>query len=195
MKTKAVRLYGQNDLRLEEFELPPIKEDEILAEIISDSLCMSSYKATNQGAKHKRVPDDVGENPVIIGHEFAGKILEVGKKWRDSFSPAQKFTVQPALGELTLEAAGYSFWYFGGDANHVTIPSVYLQQDCIIPFDGDSYFMSSLAEPYSCVAGTFEAHYHTRFGSYTHEMGIRTGGKMAMLGASTTRPSPVTLKT
>lgn len=30
MKTKAVRLYGKNDLRLEEFELPPIKDNEIL---------------------------------------------------------------------------------------------------------------------------------------------------------------------
>ena len=32
MKTKALRLYGANDLRLEEFELPEIKDDEILAE-------------------------------------------------------------------------------------------------------------------------------------------------------------------
>lgn len=30
MKTRAVRLYGKKDLRLEEFELPEIKEDEIL---------------------------------------------------------------------------------------------------------------------------------------------------------------------
>ena len=35
----------ENDLRLEEFELPKIKDDEILAQIVSDSICMSSYKA------------------------------------------------------------------------------------------------------------------------------------------------------
>jgi D-arabinose 1-dehydrogenase-like Zn-dependent alcohol dehydrogenase len=35
MKTKAVRMYGKNDLRLEEFELPEIKEDEILVKVIS----------------------------------------------------------------------------------------------------------------------------------------------------------------
>lgn len=45
MKTKAVRLYGKEDLRLEEFDLPEMKEDEILAHIISDSVCMSTYKA------------------------------------------------------------------------------------------------------------------------------------------------------
>ncbi len=184
MKTKAVRLYGKEDLRLEEFELPEMQENEILAEVVSDSLCMSSYKAAKLGADHKRVPNDVGENPTIVGHEFAGRILEVGDQWKHKFKPGDKFTVQPALGALTLEAAGYSFRWFGGDATHVIIPAVYLEQDCIIPFEADSFFMSSLAEPYSCVAGTFEAHYHTRFGSYEHIMGIREGGKMAMLGAA-----------
>ena len=93
MKTKAVRLYGKNDLRLEEFELPAIKEDEILAHVISDSICMSSYKASIQGADHKRVPNDVSENPVIIGHEFCGEIVEVGKKWQNHFKPGDKFSI------------------------------------------------------------------------------------------------------
>ena len=70
MKTKAVRLYGVNDLRLEEFELPALREDEILAKVISDSICMSTHKAALQGAEHKRVPDNVAQNPVIVGHEF-----------------------------------------------------------------------------------------------------------------------------
>ena len=46
MKTRAVRLYGKKDLRLEEFELPAIGKDEILAKVVTDSICMSSYKAT-----------------------------------------------------------------------------------------------------------------------------------------------------
>ena len=56
MKTKAVRLYGENDVRLEEFELPELKDGEILIKIISDSVCMSTYKTIKQGAKHIRVP-------------------------------------------------------------------------------------------------------------------------------------------
>ena len=59
MKTKAVRIYGKKDLRLDEFELPDIKDNEILAQVISDSLCMSSHKAALQGADHKRIPDDI----------------------------------------------------------------------------------------------------------------------------------------
>ena len=75
MKTKAVRLHGVNDLRLEEIELPAIKDDEILARIVSDSVCMSTYKAAQQGAAHKRVPNNVAEKPVIVGHEFCGEIV------------------------------------------------------------------------------------------------------------------------
>ena len=40
MKTKAVRMYGADDLRLEDFELPEIKDDEILVKVVSDSICM-----------------------------------------------------------------------------------------------------------------------------------------------------------
>ena len=54
MRTKAVRLYGARDLRLEEFELPKIKEDEILVKVVSDSICMSTYKLVEQGKRHKR---------------------------------------------------------------------------------------------------------------------------------------------
>ena len=70
MKTTAVRLYGKEDLRLETFELPAIKEDEILAKIVSDSICMSSFKAAEQGADHKRVPNDVAEVTSYVNDNF-----------------------------------------------------------------------------------------------------------------------------
>ena len=97
MKTKAVRLYGKKIFRLEEFELPKIKENEILAKVICDSLCMSSYKAASQGKDHKRIPDNVAENPTIIGHEFACELVEIGSKWRNQFKSGEKFSIQPAL--------------------------------------------------------------------------------------------------
>lgn len=42
MKTTALRLYGKRDLRLETFDLPEMQEDEILAAVVTDSLCLSS---------------------------------------------------------------------------------------------------------------------------------------------------------
>lgn len=185
MKTKAVRLYGVNDLRLEEFELPAIKDDEILAHIISDSVCMSSHKAALQGAAHKRVPDDVAENPIIIGHEFCGELVEVGAKWRDQFKPGDKFSIQPALNyKGSLAAPGYSYKYIGGDATYVIIPNEVMELGCLLKYNGDAYFYGSLAEPVSCIVGAFHAQYHTKSGSYVHEMGIVRGGCMAILAGA-----------
>ena len=93
MKTKAVRLYGENDLRLETFQLPALKNGEILIKIISDSVCMSTYKTVKQGAKHLRVPDNIAEKPVIIGHEFCAEVVEVTEKWQDKFKPGDGFAV------------------------------------------------------------------------------------------------------
>ena len=185
MKTKAVRLYGKDDLRLEEFELPGLRENEILAKVVSDSLCMSSYKAAKQGPEHKRVPDDVSMNPVIIGHEFCGEILEAGAKWAGKFSPGQKFAIQPALNYMgSLNAPGYSFPCIGGDATYIIIPNEVMEMDCLLPYDGGDFFGGSLAEPLSCVAGAFHAMYHTARGSYQHEMGIRESGSMAILAGA-----------
>lgn len=183
MKTKAVRLYGKNDLRLEEFELPPLKDDEILAKVVSDSICMSSYKAALQGADHKRVPNDVDKNPTIIGHEFCGEIVEVGKKWQHKFKPGQKFSIQPALNQEDdpYAAPGYSFRYIGGDATYIIIPNVVMERNCLLNYEGDAYFYGSLAEPMSCIVGAFHANYHTTGGSYVHQMGIKEGGNMAIL--------------
>lgn len=186
MKTKAVRLYGKEDLRLEEFELPQINEDEILAKVVSDSICMSSYKAAKQGPKHKRIPDNVNENPVIIGHEMAGEILEVGAKWQHKFKPGQKYSIQTALyyedGPLgVLSAPGYTYPNIGGDATYVVIPRDVLIQDCLLTYDGPGFYPASMAEPLSCVIGAMHANYHTKPGSYLHQMEIVDGGKMAIL--------------
>jgi len=185
MKTKAVRIYGVNDLRIEEFELPPLKDDEILAEVVTDSVCMSSHKAAAQGPAHKRVPDDVAENPTILGHEFCGRILEVGSKWADKFSAGQNFTIQPALNyKGSQDAPGYSFRYIGGNSTHVIIPNEVMEMDCLLTYSGEAYFLGSLAEPMSCIVGTYHAMYHITQGSYVHHMGIAEGGNMAILAGA-----------
>jgi L-sorbose 1-phosphate reductase len=185
MKTKAVRIYGKKDLRLEEFELPPLKDDEILARVVSDSICMSSYKAAMSGADHTRIPDDISINPTILGHEFAGVILEVGKKWRHKFQEGQKFSIQPAMAHMgTLDAPGYSYRFIGGDATHIIIPGIVMEADCLLPYDGEAFFPASLSEPMSCIIGAFHAGYHVTPGTYIHEMGIRKGGNLAILGGA-----------
>ena len=190
MKTKAVRLYGINDLRLEEFDLPQIKDDEILVKVVSDSICMSSHKLAMQGEGHKRVRHNLNKEQPIIGHEFCGIILETGSKWAHKFQKGSKFVIQPAMnhpddeGIPTLWAPGYSFEYCGGAATYAIIPSEIMEMGCLLDYSGDNFYMGSLAEPASCIAGAFNAQYHIENNSYNHKMGIMEGGTMIILAGA-----------
>ena len=41
MQSTALRIYGKKDLRIDTFDLPEMKDDEILATVVSDTMCMS----------------------------------------------------------------------------------------------------------------------------------------------------------
>lgn len=185
MKTRAVRMYGLDDLRLETFELPEMKEDEILVKVISDSVCMSTYKAVKQGKNHKRVPENVHEEPIIVGHEMAGVIVKVGKKYEGQFEAGQKFSLQPALNyKGSPYSPGYSYQYFGGNATYNIIPPEVMELGCLLVYDGDSYFNASLGEPMSCIIGGYHASYHTVPNEYTHIMGTKPDGNLVVLGGA-----------
>jgi L-sorbose 1-phosphate reductase len=186
MKTKAVRMYGKEDLRLEEFDLPAIRPDEILARIVSDSICMSTHKAAKLGTEHKRVPQDIAEHPIIIGHEFCGEILEVGSRWASQFQAGSRFSIQPAINDPAnpYRAPGYSFTTIGGAATHIIIPSIVMERGCLLPYQGEAFYFGSLAEPISCIVGGFHVNYHTSHGNYDHVMGIASGGNMALLAGA-----------
>ncbi len=185
MRTRAVRLYGADDLRLEEFDLPEMKDDEILVKVVSDSICMSTYKLLKQGKAHKRAPADIDVNPIIIGHEFTGDIVKVGKKWADQFRPGEKFAQQPALNyKGSLASPGYSYRYYGGACTYCIVPQEVMELGCLLHYNGESYFEASLAEPMSCIIGGYNAMYHTNKQNYQHTMGVKKGGAVLILGGA-----------
>ena len=181
MKTRAARLYGANDVRLEEFELRPIKSGEILIKIISDSVCMSTHKTILQGANHLRVPENVAQHPVIIGHEFCAEVVEVGDKWKHKFAIGDKVAMPPVLSYLGgPETVGYSFEEIGGVSTYSIVYEHILDNDFLIKINSDSYFNGSLIEPASCVIRGYKAAFHLDQ-NYEHIMGIKDGGKVAIL--------------
>jgi threonine dehydrogenase-like Zn-dependent dehydrogenase len=183
MKTRAVRLYGKNDLRLEEFSLPAMAEDEITASVMTDTICMSTYKLAILGEEHKRAPADLVANPAMIGHEFCAVITGVGDKWKDQYRVGDWVIMQTALNENdSLASPGFTYPYVGGDATNILIPSYVMKLGCLFRFEADAYFLGSLMEPMGCIVAAFQASYHTVHGTNTHVMGTRRDGCLAILG-------------
>ncbi|MCT6811994.1 MAG: zinc-binding dehydrogenase [Lactobacillus helsingborgensis] len=183
--SKALRLYGKDNMKIDEVSLPEIKDDEILAEVMSDSMCMSSWKLAKEGEEHKKTPNNLKDHPIMVGHEFSGRILKVGSKWQDKFHENEDFVVQPNLArDDTPFVPGYSYPYIGGDATYIIIPNEVMELGCLIPFKGDSYYEGSLCEPVSCVIAAFDAQYHLIPHTYNHKMGIKAGGNMLIVGGT-----------
>jgi D-arabinose 1-dehydrogenase-like Zn-dependent alcohol dehydrogenase len=56
---------------LENVELPPLKEDEVLVRVRASALCGTDLHVYEGGMKAPRIP-------LIMGHEWGGDIIEVG---------------------------------------------------------------------------------------------------------------------
>jgi (R,R)-butanediol dehydrogenase/meso-butanediol dehydrogenase/diacetyl reductase len=80
---QAIRFHGPNDIRLENAKYPSVTaSDQVRIKIGAAGICGSDLHVYKTGAY-------VTQIPVIMGHEFAGTILEVGKGVR-TFSPGDK---------------------------------------------------------------------------------------------------------
>lgn len=181
MKTRAVRLYGENDLRLEEFELPALKDGEILLKVVSDSVCMSTYKTVKQGAKHLRVPDDVAGHPVIVGHEFCAEVAEVTDRWKDTYHVGDKVVMPPVLSYLGgMQTVGYSFGEIGGLSTYAVAYAHIVENGYLIRLDSDSFFKGSLIEPASCVIRGYKASLHLDEDGKPYA-GVKPDGKVVIL--------------
>ena len=181
MKTKAVRLYGEKNLKLEEFELPTIKDGEILIKVISDSVCMSTYKTYLQGEKHLRVPNGIDKNPIIIGHEFCAEIVEVGKKWQKEYKIGEKVAIPPVLSYLpNNQTIGYSFCEIGGVSTYSIVYEHIIEKGFLIKINSDAFFLASLIEPASCVLRGYKETYHLD-SEHKPVQGIKEGGNLIIL--------------
>lgn len=157
---KAARLKGKLDVQVEEVAIPEIAADEMLLKVKSASLCGTDVRMYNNGYK------DVSEqNPLIIGHEFAGIIEKIGPEVKsNSYSVGQKVAIAPNIGcgvcDLCVSGQthlcdDYDAWGVtmdGGFAEYVRIPAHAIEQGNIAPLDDDiSFAEASLVEPLSCV--------------------------------------------
>ena len=75
MKCKQAFMYGPHDLRIEEVELPPLRDDQILIKLIACGICQSDVECFEGESAEGRY--DLG--PYTPGHEWVGRAVELGK--------------------------------------------------------------------------------------------------------------------
>ena len=73
---KAAVFYEPNDLRVEDVSEPDIAEDEVLVEVAACGFCGSDVEYY-YGKSPVGTAD--GKGPLVLGHEFSGKIVGLGK--------------------------------------------------------------------------------------------------------------------
>jgi 2-desacetyl-2-hydroxyethyl bacteriochlorophyllide A dehydrogenase len=75
---KAAVFYGPRDIRVEEVEKPKVEAGEILIKVRACGICGSDLHTYKLGIfRELGVP--VGDNRLILGHEYSGDVAEVGE--------------------------------------------------------------------------------------------------------------------
>ncbi len=82
---KAIRYYGQKDIRCEEIPVPVPEPGGLLVKVEACAICGTDLKMFSKG--DARVP--IGQT---IGHEFVGTIVQLGKGVA-AFHTGQRVTI------------------------------------------------------------------------------------------------------
>lgn len=78
MRARIAFLYGPGDLRIEEVELPPLRDDQVLIKVRAVGICGSDVECFEGMSKEGRY--DIA--PYTPGHEWAGEVVETGRNVR-----------------------------------------------------------------------------------------------------------------
>lgn len=71
---RALQIHGAKDLRLVDLAPPPLSADEVRIKIEAGGICGSDLSYYFKG----RVGDFALQQPMILGHEVAGKVVDIG---------------------------------------------------------------------------------------------------------------------
>jgi len=158
----ALRLYGPNDLRLEEVPVPGIDDDEILLKVAAAAVCGTDLRMWHTGCR-----DAINGRPLVLGHEFAGTVVQAGRNV-PFFEEGMQIAVAPNIGcgmcfrcvsgkpHLCDTYQAFGINIDGAFAEYVRIPQKAILQGNLIPLPhGLTPDDATLNEPLSCVYNGF----------------------------------------
>ena len=175
---KAVLLYGRQDLRIQDVEVPEVGAGDILLRTKASYVCGTDVRMYKKG-----MPGIGAENPRILGHEISGLIETVGDG-ENRYRRGMRVTVLPNYGcgicdfcvdgnsQLCGDFKAIGISIDGGFAEYVLIPEKAVKQGNVVEIKSTvSFEEAALAEPLSCVYNAFK------------KIGIYDGDTVLIIGA------------
>jgi L-iditol 2-dehydrogenase len=143
--------YNNRDVRLEEMPKPQIGSGEILVKVIASGICGSDVLEWYRLKKA----------PLVLGHEIAGEISEVGREVKN-YKPGQRVFVSHHVpcnscrycqsGNHTVCETLHTTNYFpGGFSQYIRVPEINVQRGVFILPENLSYEEGTFIEPLACV--------------------------------------------
>lgn len=174
----AARMYGINDIRVEEIPKPVPNRGEVLIKVKSAAVCGTDIRMITNGAAGID-----NAHPKILGHEIAGVIDMLGEGVT-GYSAGQRVAVAPNMGcgicepcirgngHLCADYKALGINLNGGFAEYCIVPEAAVRGGniCILE-DGVSFDEGAVNEPLSCVCNGFE------------HADIHPGDKVLVIGA------------
>lgn len=154
---KAAYFYEPGLIRVEEVDIPKIKDNEMLMHVKSASICGTDMRILKNG--HFKIP--AGTRRVLC-HEIAGEIVEVGKLV-EGYHEGLRCTTTPNIGcgfceycrngynNMCPDYEAFGISIDGGFQEYMLIPNIAIKGGNIFPIpDNIGLEEAPLIEPLSC---------------------------------------------
>jgi len=151
MNMKAAFCYSHKKFIIDEIPKPEINQDEILVKVMASGIC---------GSDIKKIFDDNVKKPVVLGHEVAGDIVEIGNNIKN-FKIGDRVVVThhvPCFNCQYCKHENYSMCrqfkstniYPGGFSQYIRVPKENVSLGTLKIDEKISYEEASFSEPLAC---------------------------------------------
>lgn len=163
MTMRAARLYGKEDLRIEEMPVPAVGPGEVLLRVKAAAVCGTDIRMYRNGARGA-----TPGNPLVLGHEVSGIVEAVGPEV-SGYNRGMPVAVAPNMGcgvcdqcvsgntQMCATYKAFGINIPGGFAPFMKIPREAVSQGNLAPIpEGADFVSAALVEPLACVYNAFQ---------------------------------------
>ncbi|MBU0548615.1 MAG: alcohol dehydrogenase catalytic domain-containing protein [Candidatus Omnitrophica bacterium] len=148
---RVAMYYNNRDVRLEDLPMPQISDDELLVKVKSSGICGSDVLEWYR----------VKKAPLVLGHEIAGQISQVGNNVK-GYKVGERVFVSHHVpcnscyyclnGNHTVcQTLHTTNYYPGGFAEYIRVPSINVERGVFLLPDEISFAEGTFIEPLACV--------------------------------------------